>query len=416
MQLRVGAARGFRDEAREIDASSLLGHTGILGSASTGKSTLALNLIEQALERDVAVVLVDRKGDSAGYARPDWWQSTSDPERARRLAERLDVRLFTPGTRGGRPLAMSVVPELEDVPEHERERIVQYAAQSLAAMLRLGGASSETARRAILTQAIAVLAARKARGGLPELISLLQDRDDELIVRTGRYDERLFKQLVQDLENVQQSDAVLFDPTVEPLTADVLIRRKADGKVPLAIVCTRFLGDLERVQSWAADLIGCLGRHAVKASSAELHTLLMIDEADHFMPASAEKSPSKEPLQDLLRRAPTAGLGVVLVSQRPAELDYRSKGQIRTWFLGRIADRPSHDKMKQLFEHRSEVRGKLGALEDGCFVMMQDGGAVELERTPSLLRIEQLADADLISLATPVAAAPRGRFGARARS
>lgn len=398
-QLRIGVSAGFRAEARTLDVSALLRHTGILGSSGSGKTTLALNLIEQVLERDVAVVLVDRKGDLAGYARPDWWRRTSDPERARRLAERLDVRLFTPGARGGRPLSLSVVPDLEQVPEHERDRMVQYAAQALAAMMRLGDAAADAARRAILAQAIAVLSERRRGAGLPELISLLEERDDALVARASRYDDRLFKGLVQQLETVRLTDADLFDPAAEPLTAETLIGRGPDRKVPIAIASTRFLGDVERVQSWVAHLIGCLSRHAAKAPSAELRTLFMIDEADLFMPAGMSKPPSKEPLQDLLKRARAAGLGVVLASQSPADFDYRSREQINTWFLGRIADKRSIDKMKPLFEHRPTVGGKLGHLEAGRFVVLQDGGAVDLERAPSLLRTEQLPEDELMALA-----------------
>jgi len=397
--LHIGTASTFGAEPRTIEVSSLLRHTGILGSSGSGKTTLALNLIEQVLERDVAVVLVDRKGDLAGYAKPDWWKTTADPERARRLADRLDVRLFTPGTRGGRPLALSVVPDLQQIPEHERDRMVQYAANALGAMMHLGNGATDNACRAILTQAIAVLAERTRPCGLLDLIGLLETRDDQLLARAGRYDDKLFKRLVQDLETVRLSDADLFDPAAEPLTAETLIGRKPGGKVPLAIASTRFLGDIERVQSWVAHLIACLSRYAAKSPSTELRAVFMIDEADVFMPAGALKPPSKEPLQDLLKRARAAGLGIVLASQSPADFDYRSREQINTWFLGRIADQRSIDKMKPLFEHRPAVGGKLGTQDAGRFVMLQDGGAIDLGRTPSMLRTEQLPEAELMSLA-----------------
>lgn len=398
-QLLVGTASTFGAEPRTIEVSSLLRHTGILGSSGSGKTTLALNLIEQLLERGVAVVLVDRKGDLAGYARPDWWKQAADRERARRLADRLDVRLFTPGTRGGRPLSLAVVPDLQQIPDHERDRMVQYSANALAAMMNLGGGAADNACRAILTQAIAVLAQRNKPCGLPELLDLLESRDDQLLARAGRYDDKRFKKLVEDLETVRLNDADLFDPAAEPLTAETLVGRKPGGKVPLAIASTRFLGDVERVQSWVAHLIACLNRYAAKSPSSELRLVFMIDEADVFMPAGSVKPPSKEPLQDLLKRARAAGLGVVLASQSPADFDYRSREQINTWFLGRIADQRSIDKMKPLFEHRPAVGGKLGSQDPGRFVMLQDGGAVDLGRTPSLLRTEQIPEAELMDLA-----------------
>ena len=398
-QLDVGTAPTFAAEPRTIEIDSLLRHTGILGSSGSGKTTLALNLIEQVLERDVAVILVDRKGDLAGYARPDWWAHAANPERARKLADQIDVRLFTPGTRGGRPLSLSAVPDLQHIPAHERDRMVQYAANALAAMMHYGKSANDSACRAILTQAIAVLAEPNRPCGLPELIDLLEERDDQLLARAGRYDDKLFKRLVQDLETVRLHNEALFDPAGEPLTAETLIGRGDRGKVPLAIVSTRFLGDVEQIQSWVAHLIACLSRYAARAPSAALRAIFMIDEADVFMPAGASKPPSKEPLQDLLKRARAAGLGIVLASQSPADFDYRSREQINTWFLGRIADERSIDKMKPLFEHKPAVGGKLGTLDAGRFVMLQDGGAIDLGRTPSMLRTEQLPEAELMALA-----------------
>jgi energy-coupling factor transporter ATP-binding protein EcfA2 len=398
-QLHIGTASTFDAETRTIEIGSLLRHIGILGSSGSGKTTLALNLIEQVLERDIAVVLVDRKGDLAGYARPDWWRHTADPQRARRLADRLDVRLFTPGIRGGRPLALSVVPDLQQMPDHERDRMVQYAANALAAMMAYGSGTADGACRAILTQAIAVLAQRNRPCGLSELLELLERRDDELLARAGRYDDKRFKKLIEDLETVRLNDAQLFDTEAEALSAETLIGRKLGGKVPLAIATTRFLGDIDRVQAWVAHLIACLSRHAAKSPSAELRMVFMIDEADVFMPAGTVKPPSKEPLQDLLKRARAAGLGIILASQSPADFDYRSREQINTWFLGRIADQRSIDKMRPLFEHRPAVGGKLGSQDPGRFVMLQDGGAMDLGRTPSLLRTEQISEDELMSLA-----------------
>lgn len=397
--LHVGTTAGFAAEPRGIPPASLLRHTGVLGSSGSGKTTLALNLLEQVLERDVPVIMVDRKGDLSGYAKPDWWRHTADPERARKLAERLDVRLFTPGARIGRPLALSVIPDLEQVPEHERDRMIGYSAQALAGMMRFGTSPNDSAKRAILGQAIAVLSGAKKQGGLESLIDLLESRDDALIARAGRYDDRLFKQLLQSLETVRLSEAELFDPAAEPLSYETLLGRSAEGKVPLAIISTKFLGEIERIQSWVAHLLACLSRQLTRSPSAQLQAVLMLDEADLFMPAGAAKPPSKEPLQDLLKRGRSAGLGVMLASQSPGDFDYRSREQINTWFLGKISDQRSIDKMKPLFEQRPAVGSKVGNLEAGRFVMLQDGGATDLERAPSLLRTEQLTEPELLPLA-----------------
>jgi hypothetical protein len=192
----------------------VLGHAAIVGDERAHNAALALSLIEQLVAHDTAAIVVDRNGDLSGHAQPDWWQRSSDPERARALAARLDVRLFTPGRAAGGPLALPVVPDLAKVAEPERDRVVQRAARGLAAIMQFGDGTADAARLAVLTQAIAVLGTRSARGGLAELIALIDQQDDALVARaarTGCYDPAVFKRLVQELQSVQISDAALFD-------------------------------------------------------------------------------------------------------------------------------------------------------------------------------------------------------------
>lgn len=403
--LHVGTATGFRADARTLELSWLVRHVGVLGTTGSGKTTLALNLVEQLLERDVAVVLVDRKGDLAGYARPNWWERADDRDRARRLAERCDVRLFTPGIRGGRPLALSVIPDVAQLPPHERAREIAFAAGALVGMMGFGEGANDRARRAILLQAIEVLAERRAPAQLEHVIELLDARDDDLIARASRYQDRLFERLVQDLETLRLNDGHWFDPASEPLSAEVLIGRRDDRRTPLAIVSTRFLGEVERVQAWVSHLIGTLNRHLVRSPRAELQVLIMFDEADLYMPAGTAKPPSKEPLQDLLKRARTSGLGVMLASQSPADFDYRSRDLINTWFVGKIGEPRAIEKVQALFEQRRAALGKLGTLDTGRFMMLQDGGVAELVRAPSLLRTDQLAEHEILALASAQSAA-----------
>jgi len=395
MPLLLGTAATITGEPRTLDVTSMLRHTGILGASGSGKTTMALNMIEQLLERDVAVIMLDRKGDLAGYARVDWWKDTASPTRAKKLSAKTDVRLFTPGTGGGRPLALSLIPDLRGIPDHERNRMVIYAADALAAMMD----SNTSTLRAILTQAVAVLSEAGKHANLNELLDLIERRDDQLLARASRYDDKHFKKLVEELETVRIRDGHLFDPKAEQLTIDTLIGRGPEGKVPLSIISTRFLGEIEHVQSWVAHLIACLSRYAAQSPSQELRVVFMLDEADIFMPAGAIKPPSKEPLQDLLKRGRSAGLGVVLSSQSPADFDYRSREQINTWFLGKIADQRSIDKMKQLFEHKPAVGGKLATQDPGHFVLLQDGSVGDLIRTPSMLRTTQIAEPELMALA-----------------
>jgi DNA helicase HerA-like ATPase len=109
--------------------------------------------------------------------------------------------------------------------------------------------------------------------------------------------------------------------------------------------------------------------------------------------------PSKGPLQDLIRRARSAGLGVILASQSPADFDYRLRDLVNTWLVGRIGDKRSVDKMRPLFERRPQAASKLTQLAEGHFVLLQDETVQEIRREPSMLRTEQLPDAEILAIA-----------------
>jgi len=398
--VRAGTTIGFRPQPLEFPHATLLRHVGVLGSTGSGKTTLALHLLEQLLEHGIPVLLIDRKGDLAGYARPGWWQAIRDPDRRQRaetLAARLDVRLFTPGTRGGRPLAFCVVPSIEGVPEHERGRLIQHAANALAAMMRLGEGSQDAARRAILGQAITVLAERGGFASLEDVLALLESRDDDLLARAGRYEDRLFGRLITDLETLRLSSSELFDRNAEPLSVETLLGA-GDHRVPLSIISTRFLGDHANIQAWIAQLLVELSRWCMRDPRNHLRAVVMLDEADLYMPAIG-KPPSKEPLQDLLKRARAAGLGVMLATQSPGDLDYRSREQINTWLVGRVTERRSIEKLEPLFERKPSAAAKLGDLRPGQFVVVQDATIAEIERTPSLLITEPVPEAEILQLA-----------------
>ena len=400
-ELHVGTTVGLDPRPLDVSLEHLVRHSGVLGSPGSGKTTLALNLIEQLLERDIAVVLVDRKGDLAGYARQDWFESIPDREqraRGEQLASRLDVRLFTPGTGAGRPLAFGVVPRLDGVPDHERGRVVFHATGALAAMLRLGSGLRDQTRRAILNQAIMVLSERVAPAGLENLIDLIESRDDALIARASKFDDKLFTSLVSELETLRLNEPELFDRSAEQLSADALLGRGADGRTPLSIVSTRFLGDSDRVQAWAAHLFVELGRYCMRTPQARLQALIMLDEADQYMPATS-KPPSKDPLMDLLKRARSGGLGVMLATQTPGDLDYKSRDLITSWFIGKIGDSRSIDKVRPLLERKPAVAGKLGQLPSGQFIVVNDTTVSEIQRRPSLLRTDQLPEHEILTLA-----------------
>jgi DNA helicase HerA-like ATPase len=164
-------------------------------------------------------------------------------------------------------------------------------------------------------------------------------------------------------------------------------------------VSTKFLGDVAAIDFWVARLLGELSRWASRSPAGSLQAVVFLDEADIYLPAQT-KPATKEPLLDLLKRARSAGLGVFLATQSPGDLDYRCRDNIRTWFVGRVAEKTAVEKMKPLLsESRTNVSTKLANAKVGEFFRLQDGDAIEFKADPSLMRTTQVAEDEIVGLA-----------------
>lgn len=405
--LRVGNTTGFTPEPVLLEPSALLRHIGVVDGVGNGRIAAVLNVVEQALERCVPAIILDRTGEMSGYARADWWERSADPARARQLAERIDVRPFTPGIRGGRPLSIAVIPDLSRVPEADRERAIGFAVGAVATALPASG-DAESERLALLHRGIGALAKQSSQCGLVELIELIEGGSDE--AGDVRCDPRVRQRLSEELAALL-GNADVFTPRAEPLTAGTLIGPRAGGRIPLAIINTSFLGEGPRLLAWIAQLIGCLVREVAAGTSSTLQTVLGLDGAEMLLPTTAANASAKAPLQELLERAGAAGLGIVLASDRPAELDYQRCTAVDTWFVGKT-DESTHNKMKALFKHRPLGHRNVIRLESARFVMLQEDGSREVERCTPLLRSERIEAVELRALAARTrsqAASPPGR-------
>jgi hypothetical protein len=407
-QIWVGNSTSFEAEPIMIEPAALVRHVAIVDGVGNGRVGAVLNLVEQALERNVPAIVVDRTGEMSGYARAEWWQHSADQARARRLAERIDVRLFTPGIFSGRPLSVAVVPDLSRLPEAEHDLAVRHAVGAVAAAMP-GASGAEPERFALLTRAIGMLGKRSSPSGLVELIALIESGSDELNGTRG--DEQLRQGLVADLAALL-GNADVFTPNAEALNRATLIGAIPGGPVPLAIINTSFLGDGPRLQSWVSQLIGVLSREIATSTSKTLQAVLALDGADLLLPAGACKAAAREPLLALLKRAGATGLGVVLASSLPAEIDYKRCTDIDMWFVGKT-DAQTLEKMKALFKQRPLGHRNPSRLESGRFTMLYEDGARDMERASPLLRIEQIGAPELKSLAARTHPRSRDASGAR---
>ncbi len=183
----------------------------------------------------------------------------------------------------------------------------------------------------------------------------------------------------------------------DPLDIDRLFSRDGN-RTRLSIISTKFLGDSAAIEFWISRLLVELERWATRKPSTSLQAIVMFDEADLYMPAQS-KPATKEPMQGLLKRARSAGLALFLATQSPGDLDYRSRDNILTWFVGRVAEPTAISKMRALLaDCRTNIERKIGTQGTGEFFMLRSGHVTEMKARPSLMVTEQLREDEILEL------------------
>jgi len=375
----VDPASGERAGMLLLDSRDLTTHGVIIGMTGSGKTGLGVGLIEEAAIDRIPVIAIDPKGDlpnllltfpdlAPGDFRPwvnedvarqrgvdpeayaaqqaETWRKGlagwgQDGERIRRLREHADFAVYTPGSAAGIPVSVlrsfDAPPQaLIDDADAYRER-VQGAVTGLLGLLGID-ADPVRSREHILLSSILDDAWRKGRS--LDVAALIQAIQQPPFTRLG----------VMELESVypakdrfalaMQLNALLASPGFqtwmegEPLDVASLLYTPA-GKPRVAIFSIAHLGDAERMFFVTMLLSAVLAWVRSQPGTTTLRALLYMDEVFGFFPPTANP-PSKQPMLTLLKQARAHGLGVVLATQNPVDLDYKGLGNTGTWFIGRL--------------------------------------------------------------------------------
>lgn len=399
----AGGEKGNRGRPVTMNKSVLKRHAAFLGGSGSGKTTLALSLIEQLLLRGVPAVLIDRKGDLASYANPDVWRSNENesPERRaerEKLADAIDVAVYTPGRASGRPISITLLPNgINELPDHEQQLLANLSAAALGEMLHLKNSATHQKQSGVLAVALRILGSLSTNEvTLADLIHLLEDEHPELTDQTQRMDPsgKLRRDLVAQLDSLRLRNAALFEGGGESLRMDSLLglgKYQRPNRTRLSVIYTGFLGDNENILFWVSQFLSEALRFCQRNPNDELQAVVMFDEADLYIPANS-KPATAEPLQSLLKRARSAGLGMMLATQSPGDLDYKSRDQITSWFIGRVREDTALRKLKAAFQSESglDPTVALPGQTVGEFHLVQEGLVRPMKAQRSLIAAEQV--------------------------
>lgn len=371
------------------DAKDLTTHAVIVGMTGSGKTGLGVTLLEEAAIDEIPALIIDPKGDMGNLLlnfpdlkpddfrpwldrdeaarqgmtldefaqqRAEFWKNglaqwDQSPSRIGRLRDAAEVSVYTPGSDAG--LQLTILKSLHAPPPEVLESsdaMRESVSTAVSGLLTLLGIDADPlrSREHILLSNIVDNAWRAGRDlDMPALIREIQTPPFD---RIGILDlETIFPQkdrlsLAMTVNNILASPSFTAWAQGEPLNIQRLLYTDS-GQPRLSVLSIAHLSDQERMFFVTLLLNEVVAWMRTQTGTSSLRAILYMDEVFGYLPPTANP-PSKIPLLTLLKQARAYGLGLVLATQNPVDLDYKALSNAGTWFLGRL--QTERDKLRVL--------------------------------------------------------------------
>ncbi|TWT85880.1 AAA-like domain protein [Posidoniimonas polymericola] len=362
-----------------LKSNDLTTHAVCVGMTGSGKTGLCLSLLEEAALDGVPAIAIDPKGDLGnlllafpnlapsdfrpwidesvarrkGQTPDQFAESTAElwrnglagwgegPERIQRYNDSVERLIFTPGSSAGIPLTVMKsfnAPPREILADAEmfRERV----ASAVSGLLALLGIDADPVRSREHIFLSTVLTTAWQAGQDLDIAEMIREIQDPPFETVGVMELDAFfpkkdrTALAMDLNNLLASPSFAGWMEGAPLDVQQLLY-SPEGKPRLSIISIAHLDDAQRMFFVTILLNEMLAWMRTQPGTGSLRALLYMDEVYGYFPPVANP-PSKRPMLTLLKQARAFGVGCVLATQNPVDLDYKGLSNCGAWFLGRL--------------------------------------------------------------------------------
>lgn len=361
------------------ESKYLTTHAVCVGMTGSGKTGLGIALLEEAALDNIPAIIIDPKGDLtnlllafpsmngeaflpwvdeaeaqrkgmtlnelSNQVAEDWKKGLEEwsegPERVAKYLHSCEKVIYTPASRAGRPISIlnSLNVPSEEIcndPEALRERVLTISS-SLLGLLGLKVDPLKSREHILIST---ILSQSWLGGHHLDLPTLIQQVQKPSFDQVGTLDLETFfpakerKALAVTLNNLLASPSFQAWLEGDPLDIQQLLYTP-QGKSKFTIITLSHLSDPERMFFVTLLLNEYISWMRLQNGTTSLRTILFMDEIFGFFPPTASP-PSKIPMLTLLKQSRAYGIGIILTTQNPVDLDYKGLSNCGTWFIGKL--------------------------------------------------------------------------------
>ena len=389
------------------DSRDLTTHAVVVGMTGSGKTGLCITMLEEAILDNIPAIIIDPKGDITNLLlnfpnlQPQDFQPWIHEEDARRanmstehyaadVAERwrtglasweivpkrlewlkhaTQMNVYTPGSDAGLPISILAslrAPKIDWTMEAEsvRERISGL----VTALFTLAGMNLQPVQDVehVLLSNIVEHNWRQGRDlTLEDIILQIKQPPFEKLgvfpVDQSMNEKKRYK-LAMELNNIIAAPSFQSWLNGEPLDIHSLLYQ-ANGRPRVSIFYTAHLNDTERMFITTLILESIIAWMRMEGGTPSLRAILYIDELFGYFPPYPKNPPTKEPLLRLLKQARAFGLGLILATQNPGDLDYKGLSNAGTWFIGRLQSDQDRQRVMDGLREMASAQDSMNLVE-----------------------------------------------------
>ncbi len=402
-------------EMHEIKPERLRRHGVVIGMTGSGKTGLSVVVLEELILSGIPVIALDPKGDLANLAlvfpelSGDQFGAWVDPEEARRegsskqelgakiasrwgrgladwgigpdrlaqLRDRTALTVYTPGSDAGTPVDVVAAlrrPDAEALADGDTRRAL--VGGTVSAMLGLVGVQADPVRDPEHLVMSRIVEEAWTGGEDLDAEALILRVVDPPFKKVGVFPVDSFWKPDDRMELAMRLNGVLASPAFAAWTRGAPLDPAAltagpPGRTPVSVFYMAHLDDtqrmffasllLERMVAWSRSLPGTGG----------LRALIYLDEAFGYLPPHPANPPTKKPLLTLMKQARAVGVGVLLATQNPVDLDYKALTNAGSWFIGRLSTEQDVERVSEGLRAAAggaDISRTIGALQPRRFV------------------------------------------------